>query len=142
MTRIFSYLALWALLLTQSGCILTALGIAAAGVSTTISAMDEEVSHSYPHPYWMVYRATHTALDEMSIPVESVEATDKGDRLLAATANYPVIITLHKVTPLLVNVTVSAGNNVFQLDAATGEAIVKRVEDIIYRTRHSEPVPR
>lgn len=118
----------------QSGCVIAALGVAAAGVSTTVSAMDDEVSHSYPYPYWCVYRATHVALNEMSIPIDSIERTTEGDKFFATTKKYPVIVTLQEVTPSLVNVSVSAGNNVFQLDAATGNAIVEGVEEVIRRS--------
>jgi len=134
MKQFFLCIMLCALASLQSGCVVAALNIAAAGVSTTVSAMDEEVSQSYPYPYWCVYRATHAALNEMAIPVSSIERTDEGDKFFATTRKYPVIIELREVTPSLVNVSVSAGNNVFQLDAATGQAIVNGVQDVIRRS--------
>jgi hypothetical protein len=63
MKQFFLCIMLCALASLQSGCVVAALGVAAAGVSTTVSAMDEEVSQSYPYPYWCIVQDGRTLVN-------------------------------------------------------------------------------
>lgn len=121
------------LLLLQTGCVVTAVGLAAAGVATAKQTMEDVVERSYPQPYWCVYRATHAALREMSINVDNIAPEEKGDLFTAKTTDYPVTIELIRITDNVTKVRVDAGKNIFQQDQATATAVADAIHDIIER---------
>ncbi len=121
------------LLLLQTGCVVTAVGLAAAGVATAKQTMEDVVERSYPQPYWCVYRATHAALREMAINVDNIAPEEKGDIFTAKTTDYPVIIELTRITDNVTKVRVDAGKNIFQQDQATATAVADAIHDIIER---------
>lgn len=117
----------------SSGCVATAVGIAAAGVAATKNSMEEIVESSYTQPYWCVYRATRAALIEMNITIDGITPTENGDVFSAKTEDYPVSVELKRVTDKLTKVVVEAGNNVFQQDQAVATAVVNTIQEIIDR---------
>lgn len=121
----------------QSGCIATAVGLAAAGVATAKQTIEDVTERSYPQPYWCVYRATHAALQEMSFSVDTIDKVKEGDIFHAKTTEYPVTIELHHITDNVTKVRVNAGKNIFQQDQATAKALADTIHDIIERNLHS-----
>ncbi|UZP66711.1 DUF3568 domain-containing protein [Desulfovibrio mangrovi] len=121
------------LLPLQSGCVVTAVGLAAAGVATAKQSMEDVVERSYPQPYWCVYKATHAAMQELAIHIEKVEQDEKGDTIQGKTAEYPVSIEVSHVTDSVTKVRIDAGKNIFQQDQATATAVADAIHDIIDR---------
>lgn len=121
----------------QSGCVVTAVGLAAAGVATAKETMEDITERSYPQPYWCVYRAAHAALYEMSFDLEGIEQVEEGDVFHANTKEYPVTVELHRITDSVTRVRVEAGKNVFQQDQATANAVAEAIHDIILRNLQS-----
>lgn len=132
--RAFPVIFLFCLLPLLNGCLVTAVGLAGAGVATAVQSSEEIVEASYPHPYWCVFKATHVALKEMSIPLERIDQTEGGDTFFASTAEYPIRVELHQVTDQVVRVTVYAGENIFQQDQATAEALIDTIQQVIDRS--------
>ena len=131
------FLLLLGLMPLQSGCVVAAVGIAAAGVTTAKSTMEDVVERSYVQPYWCVYRATHAALHEMSIGVDNVEGVKEGDVFHAKTTEYPVTVELHRITDTVTRVREEAGKNVFQQDQATAMAVADAIHQVIARNLHT-----
>ncbi len=121
----------------QTGCLVTAVGLAAAGVATAKETIEDVTERSYPQPYWCVYRAAHAALYEMEFGVDGIEQGKEGDIFHAKTAEYPVTVELHRVTENVTRVRVEAGKNMFQQDQATAKALADAIHDIIERNLQS-----
>ncbi len=125
-------------LFMQTGCVNAVVGIAAAGVATVRESMEDAVERSYPQPYWCVYRATHAALYEMSMPIQSIVQDGQDDTFHARTTEYPVTVELHSVTDAVTRVRVVAGGNVFQQDEATARAVADAIHAVISRNLAQE----
>ena len=128
-------------LLNASGCVLTALGIGVAGVSVTKTQYDNLVTKSYTYPYWAVYKAAYTSLEELDIERTEITHQAAGDTIHGQTADYEVRVELHQVTDKVTRVTCKAGNTIFTQDRATAAAITDHINTILLRVFAEEGQP-
>ena len=112
-----------------SGCAavaLTALGVGGAvGVNHTLNGI---VYKTFAEPLPKVKRATLTALQQMEIPVETVEKTKQGELIKAKAANRAIEVEFESLTPKTTRMRVVADSDGLIKDSATATEIILQTE--------------
>jgi len=115
--------------LPMGGCAavgLTALGVGAAvGISHTLNGI---VYRTFTEPLPKVKRATLTALSQMEIPVEKVEKTEQGERIMAKATNRSIQVDFESLTPKTTRMRVTADSHGLVKDSATATEIILQTE--------------
>jgi hypothetical protein len=127
--RFVWFLALVLATILTSGCAavaLTAAGVGAAvGVNHTLNGI---VYKTFAEPLPKVKRATLTALQQMEIPVETVEKTKQGELIRAKAANRAIEVEFESLTPKTTRMRVVADSDGLIKDSATATEIILQTE--------------
>ena len=130
-----------AILLVHQGC--AAVGVTLFGVGAGTAAgtgvshtLDGIAYKTFTVPVEGVYAATLMTLERMDIPVNDIQDTEDGRKLLAKAADRDIEIELDKLTSRTTRMRVVAKRNVLIRDRATATEIILQTDQTLSENPH------
>ena len=121
-----------------SGCDPVSVTLMGVGAAASVSyKMDGTAYRTFTAPMPKVRQATLLALTRMGIKFKSIEKTDTGEVLKAATADRNIDIELEAVTPNITRVSSVARRGLMLVDRATASEIIAQTANALSKSNQA-----